>query len=132
MSQPWSHVGIPPVKKTRRYRLRMARRLFRFLLSSALLLVVVFLVRRTMHLRDEVLHVVASPDPWPPIAEVPPAPAWVDPVDGACPPGYPIKAKAASSLYHAPGAVNYERTKPDRCYAEESAAQADGFTRAKR
>jgi hypothetical protein len=26
----------------------------------------------------------------------------------------------------------YERTKPDRCYAEESAAEADGLRKAKR
>jgi hypothetical protein len=26
----------------------------------------------------------------------------------------------------------YDRTRPDRCYADEAAAAADGFTKAKR
>jgi|HubBroStandDraft_1064217.scaffolds.fasta_scaffold1549352_1 hypothetical protein len=122
----------------------MARRWWRFLVPSGLLLVLVVLVRRTVRLRDEELRVVPSRDPWTPITEVlerksepasAPAPAprtWEDPVDGACPPGHPIKAKVASGIYHIPGTANYERTKPDRCYAEEAAAAADGFTKAKR
>jgi hypothetical protein len=124
----------------------MARRFLRFLLPSGLLLAVVLLVRRTVHLREELCHVVPSRDPWPPITEggrtepleatpevtrEEPA-AWLAPVDGACPPTHPIKAKEASGIYQPPGMVNYNRTRPDRCYAEESAAQADGFTKAKR
>jgi hypothetical protein len=61
-----------------------------------------------------------------------PATAWRAPVDGACPPTHLIKAKEASGIYHLPGMVNYNRTRPDRCYAEASAAEADGFTKAKR
>ena len=58
---------------------------------------------------------------------------WVEAnEDGSVPPTHPIKAKAASRIYHLPGMVNYARTKPDRCYADEAAAAADGFTRAKR
>ncbi len=52
-------------------------------------------------------------------------------MDGACPPTHPIKAKAASGIYHLPGMVHYNRTKPDRCYAEAAAAEADGYTKAK-
>jgi hypothetical protein len=66
-----------------------------------------------------------------PEAELAP-PAWLPPVEGACPPTHQIKAKAASHIYHLPGMLNYDRTKPDRCYADEVAAEADGFTKAKR
>ncbi|MDQ1364786.1 MAG: hypothetical protein QOE57_828 [Acidimicrobiaceae bacterium] len=58
--------------------------------------------------------------------------ARLAPADGECPPTHVIKAKEASGIYHLPGMANYNRTKPDRCYAEESAAEADGFTKAKR
>jgi micrococcal nuclease len=60
-----------------------------------------------------------------------PAP-WSDPVDGACPPGYEIKAKLSSGIFHEPGMVNYARTTPDRCYASADAAVADGLRPAKR
>src|SRR6478735_9264309 len=39
---------------------------------------------------------------------------WVEPFEGACPPGYPVKGKLASGIYHQPGGAAYERTKPDR------------------
>ncbi|HEX7135089.1 MAG TPA: hypothetical protein VF228_21125 [Iamia sp.] len=58
--------------------------------------------------------------------------AWVEPVDGGCPDGYPIKAKEGSGIYHRPGGLSYERTKPDRCYSDPDAAEADGFRAAKR
>ena len=61
----------------------------------------------------------------------PPA-AWVAPVDGGCPDGYPIKAKESSGIYHRPGGLSYDRTRPDRCYADEVTAEADGFRAAKR
>ena len=54
------------------------------------------------------------------------------PVDGGCPDGYPIKAKEGSGIYHRPGGLSYERTRPDRCYADAAAAEADGFRAAKR
>jgi hypothetical protein len=59
--------------------------------------------------------------------------AWVAPSEsGACPEGHPVKVKMSSRLYHLPGMAAYTRTKPDRCYPTAEAAEADGFTRAKR
>jgi hypothetical protein len=58
--------------------------------------------------------------------------AWVKPVGSTCPPGYPVKAKMASKVYRVPGMFFYEESKPERCYPDEDAAIADGFTRAKR
>ncbi len=57
---------------------------------------------------------------------------WVSPVDGACPSGYPIKANEQSKIFHVPGGLSYERTVPERCYAREDDAEADGYRRAKR
>lgn len=65
---------------------------------------------------------MAVPDPEP----------WVAPVDGACPEGFPVKAKTGSGIYHLPGMQAYERTRPDRCYADAEGAEADGFRPAKR
>jgi hypothetical protein len=61
-----------------------------------------------------------------------PATSWVDPVDGGAPASHPIKAKMSSGIYHSPGGLNYERTKPDRCYRDAAAAEADGLRPAKR
>ena len=58
--------------------------------------------------------------------------AWVPPVDGECPPGYPIKAKHSSAVFHVPGGASYARTRPDRCYRDPAAAEADGLRPAKR
>ncbi|WP_421118959.1 hypothetical protein ACE2AJ_16560 [Aquihabitans daechungensis] len=58
--------------------------------------------------------------------------SWVPPVDGACPDGYPVKAKVKSGIFHQPGGVAYERTKPDRCYPSAAAAEADGLRPPKR
>ena len=82
----------------------------------------------------------AGDDPapeWPPLD--PPEPAstpateqpWVAPVDGACPDGYPIKANANSGIFHVPGGRFYDRTVPERCYADAVDAEADGYRRAK-
>lgn len=57
---------------------------------------------------------------------------WAEPIDGGCPPGYPVKAKVRSGIYHEPGMRAYERTRPDRCYATATDAQGDGFRAAKR
>lgn len=73
----------------------------------------------------------AGPEPAPG-REAGEQPAWVAPVEGGCPGGYPIKAKVASGIYHRPGGQSYQRTRPDRCYADEAAAEADGFRAAKR
>ena len=53
------------------------------------------------------------------------------PVDGACPDGYPIKANDNSGIFHVPGGRFYERTVPERCYADAADAEADGYRRAK-
>jgi len=57
---------------------------------------------------------------------------WVGPVDGTCPVSHPVKAKESSRIFHVPGGSSYERTVPDRCYADPAAAEADGFRAAKR
>lgn len=51
--------------------------------------------------------------------------------NGACPPTHPIKVKTASGIYHVPGSQFYERTRPDRCYVDAAAAEADGYRAAK-
>ena len=57
----------------------------------------------------------------------------VDPgLDGSCPITYPVKGKLASGIYHLPGSGHYERTRPDRCYKDPAAAEADGLRAAKR
>jgi hypothetical protein len=57
---------------------------------------------------------------------------WIEPVDGACPATHPVKAKLSSGIYHVPGAQMYERTRPDRCYTDPEAAEADGLRASKR
>jgi hypothetical protein len=66
----------------------------------------------------------------PPTASVAPAP-WAAPVDGSCPDGYPVKAKESSRIYHVPGGRFYERTVPDRCYADPDSAEIDGYRASK-
>jgi len=56
---------------------------------------------------------------------------WVLPVDGECPPGYPVKANDNSGIYHLPGGRSYERTVAERCYATAEAAEADGYRQSK-
>lgn len=60
-----------------------------------------------------------------------PTPRWLAPVDGQCPDGYPVKANDNSGIYHVPGGRFYERTIPERCYADTDAAEADGYRAAK-
>jgi hypothetical protein len=59
------------------------------------------------------------------------ASGWVPPALGACPDGYPVKAKQSSQIYHVPGGRFYDRTVPDRCYADPAAAEADGYRASK-
>ena len=70
-----------------------------------------------------------------PVSDAPPAAAadarWMPPVDGQCPDGFPIKANANSGIFHMPGGRFYDRTVPERCYAEAADAEADGYRRAK-
>ena len=56
-------------------------------------------------------------------------PAWVAPPTGRAPTATPIKANAASMIYHQPGGLSYERTHSDRCYVDGASAEADGFPR---
>ena len=56
---------------------------------------------------------------------------WVEPVDGTCPDGFPIKANDNSRIYHVPGGRFYARTVPERCYATTDDAEADGYRAAK-
>lgn len=58
--------------------------------------------------------------------------AWVEPQGDGCPPSHPVKAKLASRIFHLPGMLNYDRTRPDRCYLDAATATADGFRPAKR
>jgi hypothetical protein len=57
--------------------------------------------------------------------------AWVPPIDGGCPDGYPIKANDNSGIFHVPGGRFYDRTVPERCYATIESALADGYRPAK-
>ena len=74
--------------------------------------------------------VPAAPPQWPDFANVPSAAAatWKPAnADGSTPEGHPIKLKAASGIFHVPGGRFYDRTKPDRCYATATDAEADGY-----
>jgi hypothetical protein len=59
------------------------------------------------------------------------APPWMPAIDGRCPDGYPIKANDSSRIFHVPGGRFYDRTVPERCYADAADAEADGYRRAK-
>ena len=57
---------------------------------------------------------------------------WLPPLaDGTCPDGHPVKANDNSGIFHVPGGRFYERTKPERCYADADHAAADGYRPAK-
>jgi hypothetical protein len=80
----------------------------------------------------------SAPFPFPPVprpvtpGEPAPSGAWVEPNgSSACPATHPVKAKMRSGIYHEPGGANYDRTQPDRCYADAAAAEADGLRRSK-
>jgi hypothetical protein len=68
--------------------------------------------------------------PWP-ITPQPswPAAAWAEPVDGNCPPGYPVKV-SAGGVIHVPNGRSYGRTRPVRCYRTPESAERDGYRRA--
>jgi hypothetical protein len=70
---------------------------------------------------------IPAPTPTTPAPATPTSAAWVAPVDHACPASHPVKAKLSSGIYHVPGGMNYERTKPDRCYRDPEAADLDGL-----
>ena len=132
----------------------MVRRLRRILLLAAVIGAVAMVVRKQAAARRPLTP--PSPPAWPPIRVptpeepfaaravadaapaaardadvVEPAATWVLPIDGACPPGYPIKANDRSRIYHVPGGRSYERTVAERCYANTDDAAADGYRAAK-
>lgn len=73
-----------------------------------------------------------DPPEWPPLDVPAEAGAWVDALDdGSCPISHPIKANDKSSIFHVPGGRFYDRTKPERCYADTEGAVADGYRQAK-
>ena len=59
-------------------------------------------------------------------------PAWVEPVDGACPVTHPVKGKTKSGIYHVAGGRFYDSTVPERCYRDTAAAEADGMRASQR
>jgi len=60
-------------------------------------------------------------------------PDWIAATAGDEPPAsHPVKAKLASGIYHVPGGISYERTRPDRWYLSVAAAEADGLRAARR
>ena len=80
--------------------------------------------------RGPATQLPAMPLPETPSSATPIA-TWAEPADGSCPPGFPVKVKVSSGIFHVPGGRFYERTSPDRCYATPAAAEADGYRPAK-
>ena len=87
------------------------------------------------HLASSILASVTSTQPAPSSSSASSSASsssgWVPPALGACPDGYPVKAKQSSQIYHVPGGRFYDRTVPDRCYADPAAAEADGYRASK-
>ena len=132
----------------------MIRRLFRIGMWLGLLAGIAFALAKLLESqRQDAPAALGAREPWPrlesdpavaaaPVARAvadpsapvatPAAKAWVEPAGGACPSSHPVKGKIASKIFHLPGMANYERTKPDRCYLDASAAEADGLRPAKR
>ena len=129
------------------------RRLLRALTRLSLLAAVAALVYRVRQRRSRAPIEGASPV-WPPLVvpeeeppdvsangfatplaeePAPPAETWLLPDDdSACPASHPVKAKLGSGVFHLPGMMHYDRTKPDRCYPDAASAEADGLRQAKR
>ena len=132
----------------------MVRLLRRIVLASLLIGGIAFVVRQRRGLGSSTPSKPDNDASWPPISTEPRAfvqvdstgdadtggtgagdakgtATWVPPVDGQCPDGYPIKANDSSRIFHVPGGRFYDRTIPERCYAEAEAALADGYRAAK-
>jgi hypothetical protein len=81
---------------------------------------------------------VSEPEPVPAPTDAAPDPiatsdvAWVQPDGDVCPTTHPVKAKMGSKIFHVPGGLSYARVRPDRCYRDPGAAEADGLRPAKR
>jgi hypothetical protein len=104
----------------------------RRLLVIAILVGLGFVIARA---RRAALAPEPDRDPWstePPVALGEQEAAWIEPVGDDCPPTHPVKAKMRSGIYHLPGMAAYARTRPDRCYIDAAAADADGLRPAKR
>lgn len=74
---------------------------------------------------DEELAEATSHEPTPATTEM-----QAEPVDGVCPASHPIKGNRGSMgslIYHVPGGRNYERTKPEACFATIEEAEAAGY-----
>lgn len=74
---------------------------------------------------DEELAEATSNEPTPATTEM-----RTEPVDGVCPASHPIKGNRGSMgamIYHVPGGRNYERTKPEACFATIEEAEAAGY-----
>ena len=104
-----------------------------WLVAAIISLVIAALVRalrgRPIEPFNDTPHSAAvAPVAEPPLVESP----WVDPVEGECPSSHVVKAKLRSGIFHIPGGLSYERTVPDRCYRDATAAEADGLRAAKR
>lgn len=56
--------------------------------------------------------------------------AWVEPVEGACPTGFAVKAKVRSGIFRTADMAGYDTTVADRCYPDEESAIADGLHKA--
>lgn len=57
----------------------------------------------------------------------------ISPIDEwNCPETHLIKGNVNSMIYHLPNGTYYHRTKPEKCYATEEDARADGFRKSKR
>lgn len=84
------------------------------------------------HVPEHAAPTAAPEEPIAPVATEADAGGWVEPVDGACPVSHPVKAKLGSGIFHVPGGQMYDRTVPDRCYADAAAAEADGLRASKR
>ena len=138
----------------------MIRRTLRLAVLAGIVAGVVAAVRALRSDEDPLPVPPTTPsEPWPPLSTATSAPAAApaspaaDPVvtapepdgvpvadrsfvepgdDGECPAGFPIKAKMSSKIFHSPGQLNYDRTRPDRCYVDAAAAEADGLRAAKR
>ncbi len=125
----------------------MSRRMLKVAILLAVIAAVIEAIRRTS--RSEPAAPAAAP-PWTPLGpsepDTGPAPvaesngttrpadtAWVAPAeDGSCPTSHPLKAKESSKIVHQPGGLSYDRTRPDRCYVDLTAAESDGYRPAKR
>lgn len=115
------------------------RRIVRFVVRLGVLAVLVAVVLKALEDKEVELAEPpkVEPAPTPPASPrspepAPPDVAWVEPQGDVCPTTHPIKAKLSSKVFRRPNSSGYATSKPDRCYASEDAAIAEGFREAKR